>query len=83
MRSSSSGEKLFSTSHRVKMLSDAVVEFITRDMRPVSVVDGVGFLNLMHVVEPWYITQCRKTVMELIQRKYTDLKRDIRGHVAQ
>ena len=83
LHSSTSGEKLSSSSQRAKMLSDAIAEFIARDMRPVNVVDGLGFLNLMHVAEPRYITPCRKTIMELIQRKYTDLKRDIRGHVAQ
>ena len=48
--------KLSPSSQRAKMLFDAVVEFIARDMRPVSVVDGIGFLNLMHVAEPRYIT---------------------------
>jgi len=72
-----SGEKLSSSSQHTKMLSNAMAEFIARDMRPGSVVDGLGILNLMHVVEPWYITPCRKTVMELIEWKYSDLKRDI------
>ena len=75
--------KLSSNSQRARMLSDAIVEFIARDMRPVSVVDGIGFLNLMHVAEPRYTTPCRKTTMELIGRKYTDLKREIRGYIAQ
>lgn len=78
-----SGEKLSSSLQHMKMLSDAIAEFIARDMRPVSVIDGLGFLNLMHVAEPQYITLCRKMVMELIEWKYTDLKRDIRGHAAQ
>ena len=83
LHSFTSGEKLSSRSQRMKMLSDAIAEFIVRDMRPVSVVDGLGFLNLMHIVEPRYITLCRKMVMELIEWKYTDLKRDIHGHAAQ
>ena len=44
--------KLSPSSQRTRMLSDAIVKFIARDMRPVSVVDGIGFLNLMHVAEP-------------------------------
>jgi len=67
----------------MKMLSDAIAGFIARDMRPVSVVDGLGFLNLMHVAERQYITLCRKMVMELIEWKYNDLKHDICGHAAQ
>ena len=53
--------------------------YVTRDMRPVRVVDVRGFLNLMHVAEPQYTTPCRKTTMELIGQKYTDLKREIRS----
>lgn len=83
LHSFTSGEKLSSSLQHKKMLSDAIAEFIARDMRPVSVIDGLGFLNLMHVVEPRYITLCRKMVMELIEWKYTDLKRDIHGHAAQ
>ena len=72
--------KLFPSLQRARMLPDAIVEFIARDMRPVSVVDGIGFLNLMHVAE---LTPCRKTTTELIGRKDSDLKREIHGYLAQ
>ena len=35
-----------------KKLTESVVEVIVRDLRPVSTVDGDGFLNLMEVAEP-------------------------------
>ena len=50
-------------------------------MRPVSVVNGQGFLNLMHVVKPRYIVPCRKTVMDLIDQKYHVLKEQIGNQV--
>ena len=52
LHSFSSVGKLSSSLQHARMLSDPIVEFIARDMRPVSVVDGIGFQNLMHVAEP-------------------------------
>ena len=40
-------KKLPHNSTRAVELTDALLEFIARDLRPVSVVDGHGFLNLM------------------------------------
>lgn len=78
-RSSSSVKKLPHNSTRAVELTSAVVEFVARDLRPVSVVDGHGFLNLMEVAEPRYTVPCRRTIMNLIDRKYSDLKRSVRG----
>ena len=75
--------KLLTSSMRAKMLTEAVADFISKDMRPVSVVDGQGFLNLMHVAEPRYTVPCRKTVMDLIDQKYHVLKERIGNQVAQ
>ena len=36
-------------------LTDAVADFIARDLRPVRVVDGDGFLQLMQIAEPRYM----------------------------
>ena len=66
--------KLSLSSQRAKM-SDAIVESIAR------VVDGIGFLNLP-AAESRYVTPCRKTTMAPMGRKYTDLKREIRGYIA-
>ena len=65
------------------MLTEAVADFISKDTRPVSVVDGQGFLNLMHVAKPRYKVPCRKTVMDLIDQKYHVLKERIGNQVAQ
>ena len=65
------------------MLMEAIADFISKDMRPVSVVDGEGYLNLMHVVEPRYTMPCRKTVRSLIDQKYHELKERIGNRVAQ
>ena len=63
-------------------LTNTVVEFVTRDLRPVSVVDGTGFLSLMDVAEPHFVVPCRRTVMNLIDRKYCELKRLLQGSLS-
>ena len=40
--------------NEAKMLTEVVAGFISKDMRLISVIDGEGFLNLMHVAEPRY-----------------------------
>ena len=49
-------EKVAVNSNRAKKLTTTVAEFIAR---PISVVDGTGFLNLMQIAEPQYIVPCR------------------------
>ena len=66
--------RLSASSHRAKVLTDAVTDFIVRDMRPINVVDGEGFVNLMQVAEPRYTVPCRKTIMGLIDQKFLSMK---------
>ena len=40
----------------------AVAEFIAKDLHPITAADGVGFLNLMHLVEPLYAVPCQGTM---------------------
>lgn len=78
---SSTVTKLPSHSARAVQLTDAVVDFIARDLRPVNVVDGIGFLQLMQTAEPRYVVPCRKTMMSVIDTKYRVLKRTVRGAI--
>ena len=48
-------QKIPATLTQAKMLTATVADFISKDMRLISVVDGQGFLNLMHVAEPRYV----------------------------
>ena len=72
-------KKLPHDSKRAIELTDALLEFVARDLRPVSVVDGRGFLHLMEKAEPRYTVPCRRTVMNAMDRKYCELKRSVRG----
>ncbi|XP_011406608.1 PREDICTED: zinc finger BED domain-containing protein 1-like [Amphimedon queenslandica] len=80
---SKSVKKFSANSEMAKKLNEGLADFITRDLRPVSVVDGAGFLNLMHLAEPRYTVPCRKSLMEIIDSRYNDMKRSVCGVVSQ
>ena len=58
--------KFPASSERAKTLMHGVAEFIAKDLRPISVVDGVGFLNLIHLAEPQYVVPCHATMTACI-----------------
>ena len=51
-------------------------------MKPVNVVDGLQFLNLVHIAEPRYVP-CRKTMIGIMCQQYSELKHIIHGEIAQ
>ena len=67
-------EKLLPGSAIAQELTSAVVDFVLRDLRPVSVVDNVGFLHLMEVAEPRYSVPCRRTINSYIDKRYFTVK---------
>ena len=76
-------EKLTSSSVRAQQLTSAVVDFVVRDLRPVNVVDSVGFLNLMEVAEPRYVVPCRRTVNSYIDKRYLAVKARVQQELKQ
>ena len=69
------------SSDKAKRLTCAVCEMIARDIRPVSIANDVGFLNLLKEAEPRYVVPCRPTVTRSLSDLYSE-KRRIRGIVA-
>ena len=67
-------KRISASSHHAKMLTEAVTDFIVRDMRPINAVDGEGFVNLMQVAEPRYTVPCRKTIKGLVDQKFISMK---------
>ena len=80
---SNTAEKLPSSSARAQELTAAVVDFVVRDLRPVNVVDSVGFLQLMEVAEPRYMVPCRRTVDSYIEKKYFAVKARVQQELKQ
>ena len=58
--------KLPSGSKRAKEITQRIAEFIARDMRPVSVIEGTGFVNLVATLDPTYQVPSRKHIMKVL-----------------
>ena len=76
-------EKLSPVSARAQELTSATVDFVVRDLRPVNVVDCVGFLHLMEVAEPRYTVPCRRTVNGYIDKQYLAVKVRVQQELKQ
>ena len=62
------------SSDKAKKLTHAVCEIIARDIRPISTVNDVGFLNLLKKVEPRYIVPCQTAVTRSMSNLYISEK---------
>lgn len=62
-------------SAKKKELDHAVMRFIVRDLQPLSVVDDVGFNELIHVLDSRYALPSRKHIRDvLLQNMYNNTK---------
>ena len=70
---------LFSNeSTKRKRMDDALVEMITTDMQPPSIVEDRGFVKFIKVTEPRYQLPSRRTIMrKLLPDKYSTLKDEV------
>ena len=71
---SSQTTKLLSTFKRAQELTAAVVEFIVQDLKPMRIIDSIGFLHLMDVTEPRYLVPCCITVNNYLEKIYFTMK---------
>ncbi|XP_073668771.1 zinc finger BED domain-containing protein 4-like [Paramisgurnus dabryanus] len=65
------------TEKRKREITDAIVEFIAMDMRPINVVEGEGFRKLIKKMEPDYTVPNRSSVSNALSLKYSDLRGQI------
>lgn len=52
--------KLPSSSEKAKRITKSIADFICKDLQPFSVVDNMGFRNMLHTLEPRYVIPSRK-----------------------
>ena len=57
---------------RINGTNDHLVEFIARDLRPISVVNGIGFKRLIAWLEPGYVVPSATCVTKLVRAKFCD-----------
>lgn len=76
-------QPLDKTTTRYKQFVSAMVQFISQDMQPITVVDGSGFCNLMAVAEPRFVVPSRTYFMQTeIRRLYVDIKQEVQSVVS-
>ena len=50
-------------SEKAKKLTHAICEMIARDIRLITIVNEIGFLNLLREAEPRFSITCRTTII--------------------
>ena len=71
--------KLLPGGNRAKAITRKIVEFIAQDMRPIAVVSGEGFQNMINCLEPSYQIPSRKTMKGVL----TDMQKEISSTLKQ
>ena len=66
--------KLPPGSKHAQKITRTMAEFIARDMRPVALVEGKGFVKLIETLEPSYRIPSRKTIMKELVAMETEVK---------
>ncbi|XP_020315982.1 zinc finger BED domain-containing protein 1-like [Oncorhynchus kisutch] len=62
---------------RKREITEGIVDFIALDMRPVNLIEGVGFKDMMKILEPGYTVPKRETVMQALTAKYETTKEKV------
>lgn len=65
---------LSTSGNRKRDLDDALVNFIVKDSQPFSVVEDVGFKELVAKLDPTYTLPTRKAVKNMVEAKYEEEK---------
>ena len=67
-------KKMASDSKRAQEITKRIVEFVAKDMRPVALIEGIGFQNLVATLEPSYQIPSRKSIMKALHSTYDEVK---------
>ena len=66
------------SAERADVISDRIANMIIKDLRPINIVNGKGFQELISFLEPGYRLPSHTHFTSLIERKYTVVKQTIR-----
>lgn len=64
------------TERRRQVITDLLVDFIVKNVRPLSAVSGEGFRGIINFFEPSYTVPSKATLWKIIGHKYDSLKAD-------
>ena len=59
------------SSEKAKKLTRAICEMIARDIWPISIINDIGFLNLLREAEPRYSVPCQTMIARNLNDLYT------------
>ncbi|XP_029942702.1 zinc finger BED domain-containing protein 1-like, partial [Salarias fasciatus] len=65
------------------MLDEALLSFILKDCQPLSIVENEGFRELVQVFEPSYVLPTRKTIKQMVAKKYEEERERVKMEVQQ
>ncbi|XP_062872093.1 zinc finger BED domain-containing protein 4-like [Trichomycterus rosablanca] len=63
-----------SQNSRKKIVDDALVNMVIKDSQPFSIVEDVGFKELIHVLEPTYVLPTRQALKAMVDKQYEEAK---------
>ena len=68
---------------RAQHIHTRIAEMIALDYQPFSIVDDVGFVRLLHSLEPRYVTPSRRYVTETVMPKiYETVRKQVKVEIA-
>ncbi|XP_014854594.1 PREDICTED: zinc finger BED domain-containing protein 1-like [Poecilia mexicana] len=65
------------------MLDEALLNFIVKDCQPLSIVESEGFKALVQVLEPSYGLPTRKTIKQMVAKKFEEEQERVKMEVQQ
>ena len=82
----------FSTNPRPKLkrggkrdreITEALTRFVAKDMRPSALIEGEGFSELVHTLEPAYEIPSRKHVMSKLREMYAETREKLESKLSE
>ena len=71
--------KMPHTSKRAREITQSIAAFIAKDLRPIAMVEGAGFRQLLDTIDPSYQVPSRKHLISVLGI----MQEDVRGKVLQ
>ncbi|KAM9391553.1 uncharacterized protein KZ484_003063 [Pholidichthys leucotaenia] len=70
-------------SSRKQMLDEAQLNFMVKDCQPLSIVKSEGFRELVQALQPLYVLPTRKTIKQMVAKKYEEERERVKKEVQQ
>ncbi|KAM9364064.1 uncharacterized protein KZ484_010350 [Pholidichthys leucotaenia] len=68
---------------RKQMLDEVLLNFMVKDCQPLSIVESEGFRELVQALQPSYVLPTRKTIKQMVAKKYEEERERVKKEVQQ